>query len=72
MYLLLVDNDAQTIYWQELSARTLEAGPRGGVYVLVPKSQTLQSAGTVWEIAAEKFAETAQLDYSDNLSRLPP
>ncbi|MBB5803582.1 tetratricopeptide (TPR) repeat protein [Saccharothrix ecbatanensis] len=72
MYLLLIDKDTRTIYWQELSARTLETGPRGGVYVMVPKTQALTSAGVAWEIAAEKFAETALSDYSDNLLRLPP
>ncbi|MBY8863554.1 DUF4365 domain-containing protein [Nocardia sp. CA2R105] len=72
MYVLLIDTDAQTIYWQELSERTLETGPRGGIYVVVPKSQTLPSAGAAWEVAAERFAQTALSDYSDNLSRLPP
>lgn len=72
MYLLLIDKDDQTIYWQELSARTLQRGPRNGVYVMVPKGQTLQSAGEVWELAAERFAETALSDYADSLSRLPP
>ncbi|WP_329060561.1 DUF4365 domain-containing protein [Amycolatopsis sp. NBC_01480] len=72
MYVLLVDKTNGTIYWQELSERTLETGPRGGVFVTVPRIQTLETAGAVWEIAAEKFAETALSDYSDNLSRLPP
>lgn len=72
MYVLLIDKDAQKIYWQELSERTLKTGPRGGIYVHVPKDQTLASAGPVWEIAAEKFADTALADYSDNLSRLAP
>ncbi|MGW4393835.1 DUF4365 domain-containing protein [Amycolatopsis nivea] len=72
MYVLLVSKSTRTIYWQELSERTLETGPRGGIFVTVPRTQTLETAGTVWEIAAEKFAETALSDYSDNLSRLPP
>jgi len=72
MYVLLIDKTSQTIYWQELSERTLERGPRGGVYVFVPRTQTLQSAGRVWAIAAEQFAQTAIADYSDNLSHLSP
>jgi tetratricopeptide (TPR) repeat protein len=72
MYVLLVAKTTRTIYWQELSERTLETGPRGGIFVTVPKIQTLETVGAVWEIAAEKFAETALSDYSDNLSRLPP
>ncbi|MFC4375104.1 DUF4365 domain-containing protein [Nocardia halotolerans] len=71
MYLLLIDKSAQTIYWQELSERTLKTGPRGGVYVVVPKTQTLPSAGATWETAAEQFAKTALSDYRDNLTRLP-
>jgi hypothetical protein len=31
IYLLLVDLDTEAIYWQEISERTLQAGPRGGI-----------------------------------------
>jgi tetratricopeptide (TPR) repeat protein len=72
MYVLLVDKTSQTIYWQELSTRTLELGPRGGIYVLVPKAQTLPTASEHWEIAAEQFAQTATADFEDNLSHLSP
>jgi len=72
MYVLLVDKTSQTIYWQELSERTLERGPRGGVYVFVPRAQTLPRAGKAWAIAAGRFAQTAIADYSDNVSHLSP
>jgi tetratricopeptide (TPR) repeat protein len=72
MYVLLVDVEDRSIYWQELSERTLKRGPRGGIYVLVPRAQNLGTARIPWERAAEQFVETAGLQYTDNLDHLPP
>jgi tetratricopeptide (TPR) repeat protein len=72
IYVLLVDLDAEAIYWQEVTERTLQTGPRGGIFVLVPRSNVIATARGPWEIAAEKFATTAAGDYEDNLGRLAP
>jgi tetratricopeptide (TPR) repeat protein len=72
VYVLLVDADERAIFWQELSQATLQRGPRGGVYVMVPRTQTLDAAGEAWERAADRFAESAGQAYVDNLRHLPP
>jgi tetratricopeptide (TPR) repeat protein len=72
MNILLVDLNAEEIYWQELSERTFEQGPRGGILVRIPKEQTLVTAREPWEVASDKFAATAGADYFDNLERLSP
>jgi tetratricopeptide (TPR) repeat protein len=72
MYILLVDLDDETIYWQELSERTFEMGQQGGLFVKVPRDQTLATAQPIWEAAADSFAESALLLYDDNLTRLSP
>jgi tetratricopeptide (TPR) repeat protein len=70
IYVLLVNLDAEAIYWQEITERTLQTGPRGGIFVLVPRSNVIATARGPWETAAEKFANTAVDDYDDNLGRL--
>jgi tetratricopeptide (TPR) repeat protein len=72
IYVLLVDLDTEAIYWQEISERTLQTGPRGGIFVQVPEANVIETAGEPWETAAEKFASTAAADYDDNLGRLAP
>ena len=72
MYVLLVNLDAMTVYWQEITEQQLRTGPRGGVYIQVPRANVLATAGGPWEAAAEKFASTAAEDYEDNLGRLAP
>ncbi len=72
IYVLLVDLGTKAIYWQEITERTLQTGPRGGVFVQIPQSNVIASARGPWETAAEKFANTAAEDYDDNLSRLAP
>ncbi len=72
IYLLLVNLDTEAIYWQEISERTLQIGPQGGIFVEVPESNVIETARGPWETAAEKFASTAVEDYDDNLGRLAP
>jgi Domain of unknown function (DUF4365) len=72
VYVLLVDLDTEAIYWQEISERTLQTGPQGGVFVEVPEANVIATAREPWEAAAEKFASTAAEDYDDNLGRLAP
>jgi tetratricopeptide (TPR) repeat protein len=72
VYVLLVDTEDRAIYWQELSQATLQRGPRGGIYVMVPRTQTFETAGEAWERAASRFAESAGQAYVDNLTHLPP
>ena len=72
VYVLLVDLEAMTVYWQEITEQRLRTGPRGGVYIQVPRANVLATAGGPWEAAAEKFASTAAEDYEDNLGRLAP
>jgi hypothetical protein len=72
VFILLVDLETETIYWQEVSERTLETGPQGGIFVRVPEANVLETAREPWEAAAEKFASTAADDYEDNLGRLAP
>ncbi|MBY4383507.1 DUF4365 domain-containing protein [Rhodococcus fascians] len=72
VFLLLADLTTDEIYWQEISERTIESGPRDGLFILVPRANTLDSAGTAWEAAADRFADTAYEQFEDNLSRLPP
>jgi tetratricopeptide (TPR) repeat protein len=72
VYVLLVDLDLMTVYWQAVTEQQLRTGPRGGVYILIPRANVLATAPGPWEAAAEKFASTAAEDYEDNLSRLAP
>jgi tetratricopeptide (TPR) repeat protein len=72
IYVLLVNLGTEGIYWQEISERTLQSGPRGGIFVRVPRSNVIATARKPWETAAEKFASTAAEDYEDNLGRLAP
>jgi len=72
VYVLLVNLDAMTVYWQEITEQRLRTGPRGGVYIQVPRANVLATARGPWEAAAEKFASTAAEDYEDNLGRLAP
>ena len=72
VYVLLVDLDAMTVYWQEITEQQLRTGPWGGVYIQVPQANVLSTAGGPWAAAAEKFASTAAEDYEDNLGRLAP
>ena len=67
VYVLLVDLDTEAIYWQEISERTLQTGPQGGIFVEVPEANVIATAREPWETAAEKFASTAAEDYDDNL-----
>ena len=72
VYVLLVELDTMTVYWQEITEQQLRTGPRGGVYVEIPRANVLATARSRWEAAAEKFASTAAEDYEDNLGRLGP
>jgi hypothetical protein len=72
VYVLLVDLDTESIYWQEITEQQLQTGPRGGVSVRIPRANVLATARGPWEIAAEKFASTAAEDYEDNLDHLAP
>jgi hypothetical protein len=72
VYVLLANLDVMTVYWQEINEQQLRTGPRGGVYLQVPRANVLTTAGGPWEAAAEKFASTAAEDYEDNLDRLAP
>ena len=72
MYVLLVKLDTMTVYWQEITEQQLRTGPRGGVYVEIPRAKVLATARSRWEAAAERFASTAAEDYEDNLGRLAP
>lgn len=72
IFVVLVDLDSETIYWQHFSQETFERGPRGGRFVLVPRTQTLDTAAAPFERAANRFAETVATDYADNLARLSP
>lgn len=72
IYVLLVDLDAEAVYWQEISERTLQTGSRGGIFVEVPEANVIETAREAWESAADKFARTAGEDYGDNLNRLAP
>jgi len=72
IYVLLVNLDARAIYWQEITEQTLRTGPRGGIFVQIPRSNVLATAQEPWEAAAEKLAATAAEDYEDNLARLAP
>jgi hypothetical protein len=72
VYVLLVKLDTMTVYWQEITEQQLRTGPRGGVYVEIPRANVLATARSRWEAAAEKFASTAVEDYEDNLGRLAP
>jgi hypothetical protein len=72
VYALLVKLDTMTVYWQEITEQQLRTGPRGGVYVEIPRANVLATAQSRWEAAAEKFASTAAEDYEDNLGRLAP
>ena len=72
VYVLLVELDTMTVYWQEITEQQLRTGPRGGVYVEIPRANVLATAREPWEAAAEKFASTAAEDYEDNLGRLAP
>ena len=72
VYVLLVDLDTEAIYWQEISERTLQTGPQGGIFVQVPEANVIATAREPWETAAEKFASTAAEDYDDNLGLLAP
>jgi tetratricopeptide (TPR) repeat protein len=72
VYVLLVNLDTMTVFWQEITEQQLRTGPRGGVYVEIPQANVLETARGRWEAAAEKFASTAAEDYEDNLGRLAP
>lgn len=72
VYVLLVKLETMTVYWQEITEQQLQTGPRGGVYVEIPRANVLATARSRWEAAAEKFASTAAEDYEDNLGRLAP
>ena len=72
VYVLLVNLNTMTVYWQEITDQQLRTGPRGGVYVEIPQASVLETARSRWEAAAEKFASTATEDYEDNLGRLAP
>jgi tetratricopeptide (TPR) repeat protein len=72
VYVLLVNLDTLTVYWQQVAEQQLQVGPRGGAYIQVPSVNVLATAVGTWETAAEKFASTAAVDYEDNLSRLAP
>jgi hypothetical protein len=72
VYVLLVKLDTMTVYWQEITEQQLRIGPRGGVYVEIPRANVIATARTRWEAAAEKLASTAAADYEDNLGRLAP
>jgi tetratricopeptide (TPR) repeat protein len=72
VYVLLVNLDLMTVYWQEITEQQLRTGPRGGVYIQIPRANVLATARGPWEAAAEKFASTAAEDYEDNLGRLAP
>jgi tetratricopeptide (TPR) repeat protein len=72
IYVVLVDLETEAIYWQEVSERTLQTGPRGGVFVLVPRINVIGTARGPWLAAAEKFASTAATDYDENLGHLAP
>jgi tetratricopeptide (TPR) repeat protein len=72
IYVLLVNLVTRAIYWREITEQTLQAGPRGGVFVQIPQSNVIATARGPWETAAEKFANTAVGDYDDNLGRLAP
>jgi len=72
VYVLLVNLKTEAIYWQEISERTLQTGPKGGIFVQVPEANVIATAREPWEAAAEKFASTAAEDYDDNLGLLAP
>jgi hypothetical protein len=72
VFVLLVNIDTMTVYWQEITEQQLRTGPRGGMYVEIPQANVLATARSRWEAAAEKFASTAAEDYEDNLERLAP
>jgi tetratricopeptide (TPR) repeat protein len=72
VFVLLVDLDTTTVYWQEITEQQLRTGPRGGTYVEIPAANTLATARSRWGAAAEKFASTAAEDYEDNLERVAP
>jgi tetratricopeptide (TPR) repeat protein len=72
VYVLLVNLESRAIYWQEITERSLQAGPRGGIHVRVPRANVLATARDPWEAAAEKFAATAAQDYEENLVHLAP
>ncbi len=72
MYILLVDLDEEAIYWQELSERTFETGPQGGLFVKVPRHQSIETARPLWVALADGAAENALALYDDNLTRLSP
>ena len=44
IYVLLVNLGTEGIYWQEISERTLQSGPRGGIFVRVPRSNVIATA----------------------------
>lgn len=72
IYVLLVDLESEAVYWQEISERTLQTGPKGGIFVEVPEANAIETAREPWESAADKFAGTAGEDYGDNLGWLAP
>jgi Domain of unknown function (DUF4365) len=50
VYVLLVNLDAMTVYWQEITEQQLRTGPRGGAYIQVPRANVLATAGGPWEV----------------------
>ena len=72
MYLLLVDLDAQEIYWQVLDETTILTGERGGRYVFVPKTHTFSTVTEYWKQSASDVGRHARERYAENLNRLPP
>ena len=72
MYVLLADVEAGEVYWEQVSKRTLQTGPKDGRFVDVPRSQILSTVRDSMVAAADKFARLAATDFEENLDHVSP
>lgn len=72
IFIVFVDLNSEAMYWRQFTPDTYERGPKGGRFVLIPRSNTLDVASEALESAANEFAESVTVDYADNLTRLSP
>ena len=72
VYLLLVDLNSDTVYWQIVNENTLSKSSKGGWKIHVPSANTIQTARTDWERAADSLSKDANKRLEDNLKVLSP
>src|SRR5205823_6563150 len=69
--LILVDPNTEATYWQLVSENTVGIGPRGGLIIDVPRTQTLDTAKTDLQLITDKRATLAGEMFAENMDVLP-